>query len=131
MADDTRIKEMMTEKQRKHLITKETARIMGQRGGRQRAINARKARNMAEMCKALLLEKDTDGQTALYVIIKNIIEAAKAGDIRAAAFIRDTAEGKPATTIKAELDKKDPPLIIFDIPEPTEPPQITGTETGV
>lgn len=108
----------MNENQQKHLITKETAAAYGSRGGKARAAKAARYKTLSEAARYLLAEKDKDGQTAIMQIINAFIDKAKAGDIKAAEFLRDLTEGKPTTKVKAEIDTLEAPKIIFDIEKP-------------
>ena len=91
----------MTEAQTKHLITKETAAQLGSRGGKARAAKAAKAKTFKEAAKALLTDKNKDGETAIIKIVAAMIERAKQGDVKAAEFLRQ-AIGE-AETLKAEI----------------------------
>ena len=108
----------MTEKQTKHLITKETAAQLGSRGGKARAAKAARYKTLSEAARYLLAEKDKDGQTAIMQIVLAFIDKAKAGDIKAAEFLRDLTEGKPTAKVQAEINTHEAPKIIFDIEKP-------------
>lgn len=61
-------------------------------------------RSFKEQVDILLSRKDSSGKTCLENIIEAMYDRCQAGDVKAAAFLRDTAGEKPAETIDLSAD---------------------------
>ena len=81
-----------------------TDRELASRAGRASGAARRRRRDMRAELELLLSSrvKDAGGKTCTRqaVMLANIVERAMHGDIRAAIFIRDTLEGRPATRVE-------------------------------
>lgn len=91
-----------------------TDRELAIRGGQASGAARRRKRDMREELEMLLSlrVKNADGRfcTRQEIMLANIVDKAISGDMRAAAFVRDTLEGRPGIRIEVATQEKPEPL---------------------
>lgn len=84
--------------------TKEEARKRGANGGRASGEARRKKKTFREMVEAALSARGTMGETVGDDVVLSMIEACLAGDVKAAAWLRDTRGEKPVEKAQSSVE---------------------------
>lgn len=91
-----------------------TDRELAVKGGKASGAARRRKRDMREELEMLLSSriKNADGKlcTRQEIMLASIVDRAMGGDLRAAAFVRDTLEGRPGIRIEVATQEKPEPL---------------------
>lgn len=80
--------------------TKDEQKKIAKMGGKASGEARRKKRDLRECLLAVLEGKGKDGLTGAESLVKALYEEAKNGNVRAFETIRDTAYGKPVSTVE-------------------------------
>lgn len=80
------------------------ARASGRKGGKASGAARRRKKTFREMVEAALSAKGTMGETVGDDVVLSMIEACLAGDVKAAAWLRDTRGEKPVEKAQSSVE---------------------------